>query len=117
MPDAVRNVLETIEHANERDAGERGENPEAGIEAVLGQRTEMKRRQLEEGARPERGPPDHVRDHRGRDDNTERFGFEIAEDELEGEDDSRDRRIERCGDTGRRTTRDEKAQPGFRNAE
>ena len=70
----------------------------------------MEGRQVKERARAEGQPPDRRRHHRAEHDEAEGARLEVAQDQLQGEEDAGDRGVEGGGDAARRAAGDEQAQ-------
>ncbi len=109
-PDPVGQVLGAVEGADEGDPDRGGEQAEDRVERVLGHRDDVEAGQTEEGGGAEGELADRGRDHGAEHDEAEGAGLEVAQDQLEGEEDAGDRSVEGGADAARRAAGDEQAQ-------
>ena len=94
MPECIAEVLGAVEHADERHAHPRGQQAKQSVEEVLPEGDDMEWRQREKGLRAEGSAPDHVRGDRGQYYQAKGFGLEVAQDQLEPEEDTGDGGVE-----------------------
>ena len=113
-PEPVGEVLSGVQDADERDPDAGRQDPEAGVQDELQRRGEVEARERQERLRAERGAPDCVGSDGAEYDVAERLGVEVAQDQLEREEHSGDRRVERRRYSRGGAARDEQAQTTLR---
>ena len=113
VPDAIQEVLGTVEDSDECEARKAAEHAKDCVEAELPGGDDMEGRQGEERLAPKGCPPDDVRHHGRKHHGAERIHREVLKDQLQREEDAGDRRVERRRDAGGRPAGDEQSQPTF----
>ena len=98
------------EDSDECEARKATQHPKDCVEAELPGGDDVERRQREERLAAERRPSDDVGGHGREHDGTEGIHGEVLKDQLEREEDTGDRRVERRRDAGGRTAGDEQSQ-------
>jgi len=110
VPEPVGDVLAGIQHTYEGEADSGRQHAETCVQHELERRGERERGELQERQAPERRAADRIGGDRAEDHEAERPGLEVAQNQLEREEHTRDGSVERCRDPTGGATRDQQPQ-------